>query len=176
MGYSKETERQNQALNDILSGNETEKRVMVGYKSKEKEKGDIIPKMTEIMQDVRMPLFCKECNKVMKKRLDNKFWIKFSHCFDCQVKFENKLRIEGKFDEWQEEKIKQNKIAFFKDSIEQIKEWKDMRAPEWYNNVGVNYPELEKEKWNVDTDQIQIMADEAIEEYTKILNKLENKE
>ena len=37
MGYSKETERQNQALNDILSGNETEKRVMVGYKSKEKE-------------------------------------------------------------------------------------------------------------------------------------------
>jgi ribosomal protein L37AE/L43A len=47
---------------------------MVGYKSKEKEKGDIIPKMTEIMQDVRMPLFCKECNKVMKKRLDDKMW------------------------------------------------------------------------------------------------------
>ena len=35
---------------------------------------------------------------------------------------------------------------------------------------------LEKEKWNVDTTQIELMADEAIEEYTKILNKLENKE
>ena len=67
MGYSKETERQNQALNDILSGNETEKRVMVGYKSKEKEKGDIIPKMTELMKDVRMPWFCPECDSVMKK-------------------------------------------------------------------------------------------------------------
>ena len=75
MAYSKETQRQNEALSDILAGRKTEKRVMVGYKSKEKEKGDIIPKMTEIMQDVRMPLFCKECNKVMKHRLDNTFWM-----------------------------------------------------------------------------------------------------
>ena len=174
MGYSKETERQNQALNDILSGNETEKRVMVGYKSKEKEKGDIIPKMTEIMQDVRMPLFCKECNKVMKKRLDDKMWRLYGHCFDCQIKIENKLRIEDKYEEWQEKKIKQNKISFLKDSIEQIKEWKDMKAPEWFNNVGINYPELEKEKWNIDDDKIQSMADEAIEEYTKVLKKLES--
>ena len=161
MGYSKETERQNQALNDILSGNETEKRVMVGYKSKEKEKGDIIPKMTEIMQDVRMPLFCKECNKVMKKRLDDKMWRLYGHCFDCQIKIENKLRIEGKYEEWEKEKIKQNKIAFIKDQIQTIEEWKDMKAPEWYNQVGVNYPEMEKEKWSVDTSHIKLMAEEA---------------
>ena len=176
MGYSKETERQNQALNDILSGNETEKRVMVGYKSKEKEKGDIIPKMTEIMQDVRMPLFCKECNKVMKKRLDDKMWRLYGHCFDCQIKIENKLRIEGKYEEWEKEKIKQNKIAFIKDQIQTIEEWKDMKAPEWYNQVGVNYPEMEKEKWSVDTTHIKLMAEEALEEYTKILNGLEKKE
>ena len=77
MGYSKETERQNQALNDILAGSETEKRVMVGYKGEDKKKGDIVSKMTELMQDIRMPLFCKECNKVMKHRLDNTFWMKF---------------------------------------------------------------------------------------------------
>ena len=176
MGYSKETERQNQALNDILSGNETEKRVMVGYKSKEKEKGDIIPKMTEIMQDVRMPLFCKECNKVMKKRLDDKMWRLYGHCFDCQIKIENKLRIEGKYEEWEKEKIKQNKIAFIKDQMQTIEEWKDMKAPEWYNQVGVNYPEMEKEKWSVDTSHIKLMAEEALEEYTKILNGLEKKE
>jgi len=176
MGYSKETERQNQALNDILAGNETEKRVMVGYKSKEKEKGDIIPKMTELMQDVRMPLFCKECNKVMKKRLDDKMWRLYGHCFDCQIKIENKLRIEGKYEEWEKEKIKQNKIAFIKDQIQTIEEWKDMKAPEWYNQVGVNYPEMEKEKWSVDTSHIKLMAEEALEEYTKILNGLEKKE
>ena len=176
MGYSKETERQNQALSDILAGRKTEKRVMVGYKSKEKEKGDIIPKMTEIMQDVRMPLFCKECNKVMKKRLDDKMWRLYGHCFDCQIKIENKLRIEGKYEEWEKEKIKQNKIAFIKDQMQTIEEWKDMKAPEWYNQVGVNYPEMEKEKWSVDTTHIKLMAEEALEEYTKILNGLEKKE
>ena len=176
MGYSKETERQNQVLSDILAGRETEKRVMVGYKGEDKKKGDIVSKMTELMQDVRMPLFCKECNKVMNKRLDDKMWRLYGHCFDCQIKIENKLRIEGKYEEWEKEKIKQNKIAFIKDQMQTIEEWKDMKAPEWYNQVGVNYPEMEKEKWSVDTTHIKLMADEATEEYTKILNKLENKE
>ena len=174
MGYSKESERQNQALSDILSGRETEKRVMVGYKSKEKEKGDIIPKMTKIMQDVRMPLFCKECNKVMKKKLDDKMWRLYGHCFDCQIEIENKLRIEGKYEEWEKEKIKQNKIAFIKDAIQKIEEWKEMKAPEFYNNVGVNYPELEKETWSTDTVAVEKEANEAIEKYTEVLNELEN--
>ena len=174
MGYSKESERQNNALGDILAGKEPEKRVMVGYKGKEREKGDIIPKMTELMKDVRMPWFCPECDSVMKKKLDNKMWTLFGHCFDCQIKIENKLRIEGKYEEWEKEKIRKNKISFIKEAIQKIEEWKNMKAPEWYNNVGVKYPELTKETWDIDTTQIQLMADEALEEYNKVLIELEN--
>ena len=174
MGYSKEAERQNKALGDVLAGRTPEKRVMVGYKGKEKEKGDIVPKMTELMQGVRMPLFCKKCDKIMKQRLDDKMWRLYGHCFDCQVKFENRLRIDGKFKEWEKEKIKQNKIAFIKDAIQKIEEWKEMKAPEFYNNVGVNYPELEKETWSTDTVAVEKEANEAIEKYTEVLNELEN--
>jgi len=174
MAYSKEIERENKALGDLLKGKTPEKRVMVGYKGKEKEKGDIVPKMTELMQDVRMPLFCKKCDKIMKQRLDDKMWRLYGHCFDCQVKFENRLRIDGKFKEWEKEKIKQNKIAFIKDAIQKIEEWKDMKSPEFYNNVGVNYPELEKEIWNTDTVAVKKEANEAIEKYTEVLNELEN--
>ena len=39
----------------------------------------------------------------MKLRLDDKMWRLYGHCFDCQVKFENRLRIEGKFEEWEKE-------------------------------------------------------------------------
>ena len=173
-GYSKETERENTALGNILSGRETEKRVIVGYKGKEKERGDIIPEMTKIMQDVRMPHFCKKCDKIMKKRLDDKMWGLYGHCFDCQLQFEHKLRLEGKYDEWEKEKVKQNKISFLKENIEKIKEWKAQSAPVWYNNVGVNHPELEKEKWNIDMSAIQKEADEALEKYTEVLNELEN--
>ena len=72
------------------------------------------------------------------------------------------------------EKIRQNKISILKDEIQAIKEWRDVKAPTWYNNVGVNTPELEAEKWDVDVTAIQKEADEAIEKYTKQLDELEN--
>ena len=100
MGYSKESERQNQVLGDLLSGKTPDKRVMVGYKGKEQESGDQISRMTDIMKGARMPMFCPNCDKIMKKRLDDKMWSLFGHCFDCQIEMENKLRIEGKYEEW----------------------------------------------------------------------------
>ena len=81
MGYSKESERQNQVLGDLLSGKTPEKRVMVGYKGKEQESGDQISRMTDIMKGARMPMFCPNCDKIVKKRLDDKMWSLFGHCF-----------------------------------------------------------------------------------------------
>ena len=176
MGYSKETERQNKVLGDLLSGKTPEKRIMVGYEGKKEVTGDKVSKMTDLMQEARMPLFCPKCKKVMKKRLDNKMWNIYNHCFDCQSKFENKLRIEGKYEDWEKKKIRANKISFIKEQIQAIEEWRDMKAPEWYNNVGVNTPELEKEQWDVDTTQIQLMADEALEKFNETLKELENEE
>ena len=174
MAYSKESERQNKALGDLLAGRAPEKRVMVGYEGKEQESGDQISRMTDLMKEARMPMFCPECDLLMKKKLDDKMWSMFGHCFNCQIKIENKLRVEGKYDEWAENKIRENKISFIKDQIQAISEWKDMKAPEWYNNVGVNYPMLEKEKWDVDMDKVQKEADEALEKYTEGLDDWES--
>jgi ribosomal protein L37AE/L43A len=174
MAYSKEAERQNKALGDVLAGRTPEKRVMVGYEGEKQKSGDQISRLSDIMKEARMPMFCPECDKIMKKKLDDKMWLMFGHCFDCQIKIENKLRIEGKYEEWAENKIRKNKIAFIKDQIQAISEWKDMKAPEFYNNVGVNYPMLEKEKWDVDMDKVQKEADEAIQKYTEVLKELEN--
>ena len=176
-GYSKETERQNEALKDALAGREHVKNyVQVGYEGKQKPQGDVIPKMTEIMKDVRMPMFCPKCDKVMKKRLDNKMWNLYGHCFDCQLEVEHKLKLEGKFDDWANEKIKKNKISYIKDALQQLEEFKTMKAPEWLNQVGVNYPELEKEKWEGGTEKMVAEATEAIEKLTEQLQELENEE
>jgi len=176
MGYSKESERQNKALGDLLSGKTPEKRVMVGYKGKEQESGDQISRLSDIMKEARMPMFCPKCDVIMKKRLDNKFWSMFGHCFNCQVKIENKMRIAGTYDEWEKNKIKENKISFIKEQIQAIGEWKDMKAPEFFNNVGVNEPMLEKENWDIDVEKITKEAEEAIEKFTEELKKLENEE
>tara|TARA_R100001163_G_scaffold27563_1_gene22293 strand:+ start:145 stop:675 length:531 start_codon:yes stop_codon:yes gene_type:complete len=174
MAYSKEAERQNKALGDVLAGRTPEKRVMVGYEGKKQKGGDQISRLSDIMKEARMPMFCPECDKIMKQKLDNKMWSLFGHCFDCQIKIENKLRIEGKYEEWAEKKIRKNKIAFLKDSIQKIEEFRNQKAPEFYNQVGVNHPELEKEKWGGDMTQVNAMVDEALEEYTKVLKQLES--
>ena len=176
MAYSKEAERQNKALGDVLAGRTPEKRVMVGYEGKKQESGDQISRLSDIMKEARMPWFCPDCKKVMKQKLDDKFWRIFGHCFDCQIQFENKLRIAGTYKEWEENKIRENKIAYIKDQIQAIEEWKNMKGPEFYNNVGVNYPELEKEKWDVDMDKVRKEADEAIKKFTEVLNELESVE
>ena len=173
MGYSKESQRQNKVLGDLLSGKTPEKRIMVGYEGKT-ESGDKISRLSDVMKEARMPMFCPKCDVIMKKRLDNKFWNMYGHCFDCQIKIENKMRIDGTYETWEKEKVRQNKISILKDEIQAIKEWRDVKAPTWYNNVGVNTPELEEEKWDVDVSAIQKEADEAIEKYTKQLKELEN--
>ena len=174
MGYSKESQRQNKVLGDLLSGKTHDKRVMVGYKGKEQESGDQISRLSDVMKEARMPMFCPKCDVIMKKRLDNKFWNMYGHCFDCQIKIENKMRIDGTYEEWEKNKVKQNKISFIKEQIQAIEEWKDMKAPEFFNNVGVNEPMLEKEKWDIDVEKIKKEAEEAIEKFTEELEKLEN--
>ena len=135
-GYSKENERQNKALKSILKGQAPEERVMVGYEGKkDNTPGDKIDRLSEIMKEARMPWFCPKCDKVMKKRLDNKMWMYYGHCFDCQVDDENKKRIEGKFDEWAEEKVKNNKIVWIKEQRESIEEFKKQKSPSFLKDA-----------------------------------------
>ena len=173
MGYSKESERQNKALGDLLSGKTPDKRIMVGYEGKT-ESGDKISRLSDVMKEARMPMFCPKCDVIMKKRLDNKFWNMYGHCFDCQIKIENKMRIDGTYEAWEKEKIKQNKISFIKEQIQAIEEWRNTKAPTWFNNVGVNTPELEEEKWDIDVEKIKQEANDALEKYNEALEKLEN--
>ena len=121
-------------------------------------------------------MFCPKCDKVMKKRLEYKMWSLYGHCFDCQIEFENKLKIKCEFDDWANDKIKKNRIAYLKDALQQMEEFKNMKAPEWLNNVGVNFPELEKEKWEGGTEKMVAETEEAIEKFKERLEDLENVE
>ena len=172
-GYSKENERQNKALKSILKGQAPEERVMVGYEGKkDNTPGDKIDRLSEIMKEARMPWFCPKCDKVMKKRLDNKMWMYYGHCFDCQVDDENKKRIEGKFDEWAEEKVKNNKIVWIKEQRESIEEFKKQKSPSFLNAINPNGYSGEKEKWATDFIKIQEQADEALEYLDKLEESL----
>tara|TARA_B100000029_G_scaffold210160_1_gene207978 strand:+ start:631 stop:1152 length:522 start_codon:yes stop_codon:yes gene_type:complete len=173
MGYSRENERQNKVLGDLISGKTPEKRVMVGYEGeKEITTGDKISELSDIMKDARMPWFCPNCNKTMKKRLDNKMWLLYNHCFDCQIDFENKLRIKGEYEEWENGKVKRNQKAYLEDLLVSLDEWKNTKI-EFQEQVGAKDIEMEKEKWTQDQEHIKEMADKAEEFIRKTLKEIE---
>ncbi len=167
-GYSKEAERQNKALGNLLKGQEVEKRTIVGYEGKKKEKGDIKSELTDIMSEVRMPLFCPKCKKTMKKKLDDKFWRLFEHCWDCQLDFEHKLRLEGKYDEWAISRAKNNQKAWVDDMIQGVEQWRDERPVDQVYNVGIKDPEVKIEKAKVNEKALNKLADDAIKDLKKM--------
>ena len=167
-GYSKDAERQNKALKDLMSGKDYEKDyIQVGYQGKTAEnKGGETreSELSKTMQSVRMPWFCPQCKKAMKKKLDNKFWRLMGHCFDCQVDFENKMRMRdySEYERYAQEKVLNNQMSQLKDLEQSIDDFeKTGGKKEWFNQVGVNNPELESEKWEMGEEQFEKTIQEA---------------
>ena len=167
--YSKEAKRQNEVLQDLISGKKHEKSyVQVGYEGKKEDKGGETRKseLTDIMAEARVPLF--KCKKTMKKKLDNKFWYLYKHCFDCQIDFENKLRLEGKYKEWELQKTKNNQRAWVDDMIQGIEQWRKERPVDQVYDVGIDTPEVKIEKPKVNEEALNKLADDAIKDLKKM--------
>ncbi len=180
-GYSKDAVRQNKALQDILEGGTPDSRIFVAnadpkFKKKLKAEKDAdrkrIEEKFEATKGARMPWFCPKCDKIMKKRLDNKMWILHNNCFDCQLKIENKMRIDGTYNEWEKKKVQANIISWIKEQKESILEFKKQKTPEFYQQFRPDGYSVDKEKWSLNEDKIIEQADEALEHLQKMEDSL----
>ena len=181
----RERERQIKNISRVAQGGKVEKKIYVQMEDLDEKKKrqeqvrverENKNKRSDALKEARTPWFCPSCNKVMKKKLDNKMYRLYNHCFDCQIKFENKLRIEGKFESWERKKVLKNKLSWINEQKQGVEEWKEQaqKPIEAHNSVGVNEIELEREKWDVDVNRINEMATEAVEQFEKM--KLETQE
>ena len=164
--YSKDMDRRNKALEDLVSGKEYEKDyVQVGYDGKaQKNKGGETRKseLSDIMAEIRMPWFCPECKKAMKKKLDDKFWRTKGHCFDCQIEFENKLRLSGKFEHYARTLELENRKSYVRDMKQSLVEYEQTEGKaEFFNSVGVQDVELESEKWDMGKEKFGAIVQDA---------------
>ena len=65
-------------------------------------------KLDSIKKEAILPLFCPKCSSLMKKRHDSKMYKIHKMCLDCVVKMEHKLRINGKYEEYERNAIANN--------------------------------------------------------------------
>ena len=181
-----EHQRHVKARQDILKGGSAEKRIFVQMEDLEekKKRQDEIKADRErkndkmdALRETRTPWFCPECKKIMKKKLDDKMYRLYNQCFDCQIQFENKLRIDGKYDEWEQKKMLNNQLSYIRDQIESIEDWKEEASKplEVFDQVGIKDIELQTEKWSQNTEQVEKMSNEALEELNKMKVEAEEK-
>jgi len=181
-----EHQRHVKARQDILDGNTPDKRIFVHMEDLDekkkrheevKEERERKNERMDALKEAKTPWFCPECNKVMKSHLDDKMYRLHNQCFDCQVRFENKLRIEGKYDEWEQKKVLNNQLSYIKDQIESIEDWKEEASKPIvvFDQVGIQDVELQTEKWSQNTEKVEEMSNEALEGLNKIKEEVKEK-
>ena len=175
----RERARQIENIRRVARGDKVEKKIYVQMEDldeKKKRQEQIVKERqetldrTDALKGARTPWFCPKCKKTMKSHLDDKMYRLHDHCFDCQVKFEAKLRANGTYKDWERKKVLSNKLAWIKDQRSGVEDWrKEASKPiEVHDQVGVKELELQTEKWSQNTEQVEKMADEALAEFDKM--------
>lgn len=133
---------------------------------------------SDILREVRDDIFsyknCRheECKLKHKTRLDKKFQITHGMCADCVFEMETELKIRGKFEEYEKNRMLSNAKSFFKDSDSEIEDVRKVLTenPTFVNSDGT------VETWERGGN----VADKILEEYEQfkkiILNSLGEEE
>ena len=111
-----------------------------------------------------MPLMCPCCNKIMKNKNDKTYYKIHKTCFKCVVVKEDKLKREGKFEEYQQG-IKNVEID------NKIKDFKMYVAEKMLeSNTGFISEAGDVEKWSGKVNEE--LVDKHVKEVTEYLESL----
>ena len=126
------SKRDVQRMRNILTGNAGGATgVQIGYSKQQQDyqEGDIweengkqwtikngikqtLTKFDKLKKLVVMPLACPNCSKPMSGNdLNKKMWSIHQKCFDCVIEMEAKIKLEGKWDEYERGMLNANKNA-----------------------------------------------------------------
>jgi len=117
-----------QRIRNLLSGNQGDAtQTQVGYTTKQinRSEGDVweelgrkwtlrngikvsVTKLDRAKSASFVPLLCPNCSKPMKGGHDKKMFFIHNKCLDCVIKFETQLKIDGKYQEYEDKIIKAN--------------------------------------------------------------------
>jgi hypothetical protein len=114
----------------------------------------------------------ESCTCGVPKRLDDKMKKIHGMCFDCVVDMEHQIRLDGKWEEYEREKVKLNALAWLQEA-EKDKNLiaEELSKVEFANSFG------DAEKWDTGTTKEQILQkieDEFQKFREDFIQKLEN--
>ena len=128
-------------------------------------------KLDQIKKEVFTPLFCPECSNIMKKRMDSKMYKIHKKCFDCVIEMEHKLKLEGKYDEYEKNLVAHNALSYANDLEQYLLEAINTSNKQYVSENG----EVERWKGGIDKEKLTQEVKNGIEEFKKDVNNYINK-
>lgn len=104
------------------------------------------------------------CTCTLPKKIDEKMKKIHGMCLDCVVDMEHKIRLEGKWDEYENEKVKENALSWLKEAEKD----KDLIAEE-LSKVDFANEFGDSEKWSVPVTKEELLKkiENEFEEFKK---------
>ena len=139
-----------------------------------REKGMLV-QQGESRLNLVNPLFCPKCKKIMggpEKKLNSNCYMKYGHCFSCQLKEEKEQKLAGTWDEWVEKKAQANREAYLRDLEDFYSEY---LATDTETQQFVMNSSGELETW-IQSKGLQEKEANELREYVEKLREKVNKE
>ena len=128
VGYSKQS--QDYTEGDIWEENGKQWTIKNGIKQ-------TVTKFDKLKRMFIMPIACPECSKPMKNDdINKKMWSIHHKCFDCILEMEAKIKLEGKWDEYQSQMMNSNKNAMVDDFEKAIEDFYASQSESYVTEQG----------------------------------------
>jgi len=118
-----------------------------------------ITKMDKFKKMGTIPLFCPECNTLMKKHLDKKVFPAYQKCFDCIVDYEHELQKQGKLEEYLTELRNQH----VQSAADEFKKFMQDQMKESNSNYVTEAGDVENWKGGKSKEQLEQELQEGLE-------------
>lgn len=157
--------------------------ILVGYESIQKEykEGDTweengktwiikngikqnVTKLDKARQILNVPLLCPCCGNSFKTDIDKKMYKIHNKCFDCVLEYEKNLRLEGKYEEYEKNFIKNNLNGYLNDLENSLDDLLNLSndsfitengdVEDWGENNQINIKEV-KERIKKEIEQVR---------------------
>jgi len=132
------------------------------------------PIKRSFFDDIRTPLFCPECKKMMNGKFDVKFWRMRRKCFDCVQDEETKMKVNGTYELYEKYVMLENKKSWLRDIKDGLREFEE-EFSSGFEQVVNSSGDLSE--WggfeDEEVDEMMENAQEFIEEFEDHVNELE---
>ena len=80
--------------------------------------------LVELRKSMEVPKNCPKCNREMKNNhLNKKFWRLYKQCFDCTIEEHTRMKIDGRWTNFEETKLLENERDYYKDILAMMKDY-----------------------------------------------------